>query len=113
MRGRGTRIKSRLLVTSGTGSTPLTLEKSIFSLGRTRFAIRKRAQVLPDFGNETRKVSSAKTARLRPGLCSPNTRLASTIARLNTEISYPRAMRAPLSLEKDNALARRLHKETI
>src|SRR5438270_356919 len=114
MRGRGIRCKLRLLVTSGPGMTPFTLEKSIFSPGRTRLAIRNLAHVLPDLGKETRKVSSGYTARLRPGLCNPSIRFASIIARFSTRLLSSRHPRPLHFRERDgiNRTAPQRHKVT-
>src|SRR5882672_1897780 len=89
MRGRGVRISSRLRVTSGPGIMRLTFEKSIFSLGRTRLAIRNRAQVFPDLGYDTRNVSSGKTARFRPGAWCPRTRSTPAMTRFSIEVFLP------------------------
>jgi len=52
--------------TPGAGSSRLILAKPTVSFGYIRFASRKRTQVLPDFGYDTRKVSSGKTVKCLP-----------------------------------------------
>src|SRR4029077_12137473 len=73
------RLKSLLLVLDGSGINRWMFAKVAGCSGYIRLATRNRVQVLPDLGNETRKTSSGRMIRLRPGRWSPSPRLMQPI----------------------------------
>src|SRR5208337_2181757 len=79
MRGRGIRSKSRFVVPVGSGTSLSMFAQVAGSSGNLKLARRNLVHVLPDLGNETKKMSSGRMSRLRFGLYRPRPRFTPAI----------------------------------